>query len=194
MFKYGRYNKDIIILPIYDKKSDEVWSKIVDEKIKEVEPIGSVVLYGSRDSFIPHYVGKHDTVELKPTSMVSASDIRKDVSKRVVRDKNFRAGVIYGAYNNFATVHAVIDVAIMNEDNTEVLLGRKKNEKKFRFIGGFTDVTDDSYEQTVFRIHYWDEYNNNYLAVFEGNRDGVKLKENTKDDKPIRKKIKVHIP
>ena len=145
------YNKDMIILPIYDKKSDEVWSKIVDEKIKEVEPIGSVVLYGSRDSFIPHYVGKHDTVELKPSTMVSASDIRFYVSKRVVRDKNFRAGVIYGAYNNFATVHPVIDVAIMNEDDTEVLLGRKKNEKKFRFIGGFTDVTDDSYEQTVRR-------------------------------------------
>jgi bifunctional NMN adenylyltransferase/nudix hydrolase len=145
------YNKDMIILPINDKKRDDIWSKQVDEKIREVEPVGSVVLYGSRDSFIPHYEGKFDTIELVPNSIVSASQVRREVSKKVERTKEFRAGVIYGAYNNFATVHPVIDVAIMNGDETEVLLGRKKNERRFRFIGGFTDVTDESYEQTVRR-------------------------------------------
>ena len=145
------YDNEIVILPLYDRKSDEYWSKVLDEKIKEVEPVGSVVLYGSRDSFIPHYLGKYDTIELVPKSFVTASEVRKEVSKRVERTKEFRAGVIYGAYNNFATVHPVIDVAIMNEDDTEVLLGRKKLEKKFRFIGGFVDVTDKSLEQTVKR-------------------------------------------
>lgn len=145
------YDKEMVILPLYDRKSDEYWSKLLDEKIKEVEPVGSVVLYGSRDSFIPHYMGKHDTIELVPKSFVSASEVRIEVSKRVERTKEFRAGVIYGAYNNFATVHPVIDVAIMNEDDTEVLLGRKKTEKRFRFIGGFVDVTDISLEQTVKR-------------------------------------------
>lgn len=145
------YNKDMIILPINDKKRDDVWSKQVDEKIREVEPIGSVVLYGSRDSFIPHYKGQFDTIELVPNSIISASQVRIEVSKKVERTKEFRAGVIYGAYNNFATVHSVIDVAIMNGNETEVLLGRKKNERRFRFIGGFADVTDGSYEQTVRR-------------------------------------------
>jgi len=145
------YGNEMIILPINDRKSDEIWSDQVDSKIREVEPIGSVVLYGSRDSFIPHYKGKYDTIELVPKSFISASEVRKEISKRVERNKDFRAGVIYSTYNTYPTVHPVIDVAILNEDATEVLLGRKKNEQLFRFVGGFTDVTDESYEQTVVR-------------------------------------------
>ncbi len=145
------FNKDIIILPINDRKSNKIWSDQVDTKIREVESIGSVVLYGSKDSFIPYYEGKFDTIELVPKSMVNASDVRKEISKRVERTKEFRAGVIYSTYNTYPTVHPVIDVAIMNENETEVLLGRKKDEELFRFVGGFTDVTDKSYEQTVRR-------------------------------------------
>lgn len=145
------FNKDIIILPINDRKSNKIWSDQVDTKIREVESIGSVALYGSKDSFIPFYEGKFDTIELVPNTMVSASDVRKDISKRVVRDKNFRAGVIYSTYNTYPTVHPVIDVAILNEDETELLLGRKKDEELFRFVGGFTDVTDESYEITAKR-------------------------------------------
>ena len=139
------------IVPIHDRKSDEIWSKNLDEKIREIDSIGSVVLYGSRDSFIPHYSGKFDTIELVPEREISGTEIRIDVSKRIKRDKNFRAGIIYGAYNRFPVVHPVIDVAIMNEDETEVLLGRKPNEDLFRFIGGFVDVNDKSYEETVKR-------------------------------------------
>jgi len=145
------FNKDIIILPINDRKSNKIWSDQVDIKIREVESIGSVVLYGSKDSFIPFYEGKFDTIELVPKSMVSASDVRREISKRVERTKEFRAGVIYSTYNTYPTVHPVIDVAILNEEGTEVLLGRKKDEQLFRFVGGFTDVTDESYEQTVRR-------------------------------------------
>jgi bifunctional NMN adenylyltransferase/nudix hydrolase len=35
----------------------------------------------------------------------------------------------------------------MNEDDSAVLLGRKKGEKLFRFIGGFSEPTNDSFEQ-----------------------------------------------
>jgi bifunctional NMN adenylyltransferase/nudix hydrolase len=146
------YKNDIsVILPIYDNRSDEKWSKTLDEKIREIDAVASVVLYGSRDSFIPFYHGKFDTIELAPEREISASEIRIDVSKRVERDKAFRAGVIYGAYNRFPITHPVVDVAIMNDDESEVLLGRKKDEKPFRFVGGFVDVTDKSYEQTVRR-------------------------------------------
>jgi bifunctional NMN adenylyltransferase/nudix hydrolase len=151
MFEEEYGNRISVILPLNDKKSDFVWSKQVDTKIREVFPIGSVVLYGSRDSFIPHYKGNHKVIELVPSSMVSATDIRKAVSKKVHRSKEFRAGVIYACYNSFPIVHPVIDVAIMNDDESQVLLGRKKDETEFRFIGGFSDVSDENLEQTVRR-------------------------------------------
>jgi len=151
MFEEQYGNRISVILPLNDKKSDQVWSKQVDTKIREVFSLGSVVLYGSRDSFIPHYHGQFDVIELVPSSLVSATEIRNSVSKRVERSREFRAGVIYACYNSFNIVHPVIDVAIMNEDETKVLLGRKHQEDKFRFIGGFADVTDENLEQTVRR-------------------------------------------
>jgi bifunctional NMN adenylyltransferase/nudix hydrolase len=151
MFEEEYGNQISVILPLHDKKSDNVWSNQVDTKIREVFSLGSVVLYGSRDSFIPHYKGKFDVKELVPSSLVSATEIRKAVSKKIDRSKEFRAGVIYACYNSFPIVHPVIDVAILNDDETQVLLGRKKDENEFRFIGGFADVTDENYEQTVRR-------------------------------------------
>lgn len=154
MFEEQYGNRISVILPLNDKKSDHVWSKQVDSKIREVFPLGSAVLYGSRDSFIPHYHGQFEVIELVPSSLVSATEIRQSVSKKVERSREFRAGVIYACYNSFDLVHPVIDVAIMNEDESHVLLGRKKDETEFRFVGGFADVKDENLEQTVRREAY----------------------------------------
>lgn len=140
------------ILPLRDiKKSDELWSKQIDEKVREVFSMGSVVLYGSRDSFIPHYVGGFDTCELESENKISATQIRKEVSNKVERNASFRAGMIYSAYNTYPHVYPTVDIAIVSEDDTKVLLGRKPYEKEFRFVGGFTDVTDNSYEHAASR-------------------------------------------
>lgn len=141
------------VLPLYDKRSDAVWAKQVDSKIREISPLGSVVLYGSRDSFIPYYAphGKFPTRELEPEEFVSATEVRESVKNKVLRSKEFRAGMIYAANSTFPFNYCTIDVAIMNEDETEVLLGRKAEENKFRFIGGFSDVGDCSLEKTLRR-------------------------------------------
>ena len=141
------------VLPLYDKKNDSDWAKQVDSKVREVSPLGSVVLYGSRDSFIPFYAphGKFPTRELEPEEFVSATEVREDIRNKVLRSKEFRAGMIYAANSTFPFNYCTIDVAIMNEDNTEVLLGRKSYEKEFRFIGGFTDTGDVSLEHTLRR-------------------------------------------
>jgi bifunctional NMN adenylyltransferase/nudix hydrolase len=144
-------NSFSVILPLNDKKLDEVWSKQVDSKIKEVFPLGSAVLYGSKDSFIPHYKGRHNTIELETEVIISAKDIREAVSKRVLPTKDFRSGIIYNTYNRYPIVHPTIDVAILNDNETQVLLGRKHDEVQFRFIGGFVDVEDEALEQTVRR-------------------------------------------
>lgn len=134
----------LTIMPLSDNKSDEIWSKQLDSKIKEVFPLGSVTIYGSRDSFIPYYKGVNKTLELQPDVFVSATDIRELASKKVISSSEFRAGIIYSVYNQFPVVYSTVDIAIIKDD--EILLGQKMNETEWRFIGGFVDVTDESDE------------------------------------------------
>lgn len=131
------------ILPIHDNRDDLKWSKEIDSRIREVFPLGSVTLYGSRDSFIPHYLGAFKTIELESKIYVSATDIRKTVSEKILSSKEFRAGVIYSTYNKYPVVFSTVDVAIVNDSN-ELLLGRKNSDpiNTYRFVGGFVDPTD----------------------------------------------------
>ena len=48
---------NVTIMPLQDRRLDDVWSKQLDSRIREVYPTGSVLLYGGRDSFISHYKG-----------------------------------------------------------------------------------------------------------------------------------------
>ena len=139
----------LTIMPLSDNKSNEIWSKQLDSKIKEVFPLGSVTIYGSRDSFIPYYFGVNKTLELQPDVFVSATDIREVASKKVIGSSEFRAGIIYSVYNQFPVVYSTVDVAIIKND--EILLGQKLGETQWRFIGGFVDTTDESDEAAAKR-------------------------------------------
>lgn len=46
---------------------------------------------------------------------------------------------------------AAVDIAVVDCDRERVLLGRKPDQKLFRFIGGFVDVADESYEEAALR-------------------------------------------
>lgn len=137
------------ILPLPDMKDDYLWSKQVDNKVREVFPMGTAVLYGARDSFLPYYKGVLETIELEATQKVSATSVRKEVSNKVEKSEEFRSGVIYSAYSTYPVTYPTVDVAVM--DGYKILMGRKSDENKFRFIGGFVDVTDKSYEDTAIR-------------------------------------------
>ena len=139
----------LTIMPLSDNKSNEIWSKQLDSKIKEVFPLGSVTIYGSRDSFIPYYFGVNKTLELQPDVFISATDIREVASKKVISSSEFRAGIIYSVYNQFPVVYSTVDVAIIKND--EILLGQKLGETQWRFIGGFVDTTDESDEAAAKR-------------------------------------------
>ena len=139
-----------MIAPLADQKSNEVWSKSVDEKVRDIFPSGSVTLYGSKDSFIPYYFGSFKTSELEPEVYVSATDIRKEISKKILSSSDFRAGIIYSAYNQYPIMHSTVDVLIKDKDG-RILLGKKSNENKWRFVGGFVDPTDESDEAAAKR-------------------------------------------
>jgi bifunctional NMN adenylyltransferase/nudix hydrolase len=144
---------DIVILALPDFGDDRRWSSELDKRVKEVYPIGDILLYGGRDSFIPYYKkggGQFDCEELNEYgTFVSGTEVRKMVSEEVKDSVDFRAGVIYQSYNQYPKVHPCVDVAIT--DNDKVLLAKRPYEDSWRLIGGFSRPTDSSYEHTARR-------------------------------------------
>lgn len=159
--------KTVTILPLPNMSSDHAWSESVDRQISEIYPMCSnVILYGGRDSFIPHYHGRFKTCDLSVefphrfgTDCVSATQVREEVSSSPVDSSDFRRGVIYARYNTWPQVIPCVDVVVVknarpNEtgrDRFDILLGRKPNEKLLRFAGGHVDIEDPSYELAALR-------------------------------------------
>jgi bifunctional NMN adenylyltransferase/nudix hydrolase len=142
---------DITVLYINDVNCDGAWSKNLDTLIIEnIGPTTTAVLYGGRDSFINHYAGNFPTCELEQEGYISGSEIRKDVSIKTKASSDFRAGVIWVAYNQYPKAIPTVDVAIWDSDRNKLLLARKKNEPQYRFIGGFAQG-QGNYEQDARR-------------------------------------------
>lgn len=141
---------EMVILPQLDQKSDIVWSKNLDSQISLVFPDKKALLYGSRDSFIPHYFGRHKTVELQPSIQMSGTDIRNEVAKEPINSEDFRKGIIYNAAAQRDKVYPTVDVACYN-DSGQLLMAKKPFEDKWRFVGGFVDTTDENWEMAARR-------------------------------------------
>lgn len=141
-----KHYPDVQIIPLSDVGDDYKWSSILDERIREVYPHGNVILYGSRDSFIPHYHGKFETSELAPTHVISGTITRQQISDEVLGSRDFRKGIIYACTNRFPSGYPTVDVAAIQIINGKphVLLCKKPGEIKWRFIGGFFDPEKDT--------------------------------------------------
>lgn len=141
---------DVVILPLKDQRSNEKWSYILDNEIKTPFGERTALLYGGRDSFIPYYSGRYPTTELVTDVFLSGTEIRKQVSREILSSNDFRAGVIHANYAQRACTYPTVDVVAYN-DNNQILLGKKPNETKYRFIGGFVDRTDENWEAAAKR-------------------------------------------
>jgi bifunctional NMN adenylyltransferase/nudix hydrolase len=142
---------NVVIAYIMDQPSDIVWSTKLDEQIKILTgPKQSVILYGSRDSFISSYSGKYLTQELIQDRWVSGTEIRAMLKNQVRGSRDFRHGVIWASWQRFDTVYTTVDIAVFR-NNEDLLLARKPNESLWRFPGGFVDKRDNSNEQAAMR-------------------------------------------
>jgi len=141
---------NVIILPIRDMRDNAKWSQQVDTMIGMPFGEKKTVIYGSRDSFIPYYSGKHSIIELDPTSDYNATNIREEVAKETLSSEDFRAGIIYSVFNQRPKLYSTVDICAYN-DKGEILMAKKPNEKYWRFIGGFVDTTDKSKEHAALR-------------------------------------------
>lgn len=155
---------DINVLYIKDMPSDEAWSRKLDEMVNEVGlPGQSAVLYGSRESFIPHYKGQFPVRELvaENEAYYSGTLVRKEIARSSARSSaDFRAGVIFASANRHPIAYCTVDVAIFDSNrwvephDTRILLVRKHNERHFRFPGGFSEPTSPSLEADARREAY----------------------------------------
>lgn len=139
---------NLLIDKISDRRDDNVWSKELDHRIREITPRGKVTLYGSRDSFIQHYFGAHKekVVELEPTVFTSGTEVRRDICAEVKADPMFRRGVIHGTSQRWDSGQPTVDVAITKQDANGVvsfLMVRKEEEFLVRFCGGYFDPKVD---------------------------------------------------
>ena len=142
---------DIIVLPVSDNPSDKIWSDSMDGLLKSVFPGEHFVLYGSRDSFIPYYSGRYETVELPEHGDYNATELRKQYADKVFDSNDFRAGILYALYNQYTKVYPTVDIALFRNNKTELLLGKKAINNKWRFVGGFADPEDAGYESAAKR-------------------------------------------
>lgn len=145
---------DLIICPLADLRTDEEWSKNLDNLIRTISPVGQVILYGSRDSFIPYYKGKFKTYEVEHTKLDSATEKRREICQEVVASREFRMGSIYSTYQRFPSSMLTVDAAIVKiveKSKCLMLVAKKPGESKYRFVGGFVDPTDNSSEDALIR-------------------------------------------
>jgi bifunctional NMN adenylyltransferase/nudix hydrolase len=152
------------VLPLADTRDDSSWSASLDTAIASaITGPADIVLYGGRDSFVPHYNGKHAPVELAlpvEAQGVSGTMVRDEFANKVIESPEFRAGLIYAAAHQYPVVNPTVDVAIFDTTYSEVLLGRKPSDPKgkWRFIGGFAEKTRPAYEDDV-RVEAYEEAN-----------------------------------
>ncbi len=159
-----------VVMPLKDMPVDEDWTRAVDDQISGAIGDSSVTIYGSRDSFIPHYSGRYKTVQLPSSYNISGTQSREAASKEVRAERAFRVGVIYASCNRYPISYQCVDAVIWRPiqtnklkagpsnslkwgEDTEILLGHKRTDPvgKLRFIGGFMQPGDSSLEDGAVR-------------------------------------------
>lgn len=142
----------VTVLPLKDVGNDSGWSHNLDDLIESVvSPTQTVMLYGGRDSFLAAYNGRYPTQELFQEGHLSGTQVRDQIKREVLPNKDFRAGVIWASANRHPTTYPTVDVAIFDGTTSKLVLARKQYESLWRFPGGFANPNSASYEDDAVR-------------------------------------------
>lgn len=137
---------------IDDNRDDIVWSKNLDKQVsKWTSPGQTVTIYGGNDNLLKVYKGKYPTAELESDIFVSSAEIRRNIINSYPPTKDFRAGLIAATGLRYPTCFTAVDIAVYDSVKKQILLARKPGEKQYRFVGGFSDPQNDSFESDAVR-------------------------------------------
>ncbi len=143
-----RYGDDVQVEEMPDLPDDRIWSQELDRRILDLRLEGEVTLYGTEEDFVQRYSGRY----LAKVLEAKEEDFPENPHMEALENlRDFRAGIIYANMRRFPTVYPTVDIAVFRNDGRELLLARKANETKYRLPGGFTDPTDESYEDAALR-------------------------------------------
>ncbi len=131
-------------------RDNERWSALLDGTIANNIPKGTtcVQLY-LPNALADKYTGEYEVTRMK--DIPGLTDVSKPVSVKPSISNDFRQGIMFAEQRRFPLVYSTVDIALINPTCDFVLLGRKPNEKKWRFPGGFVDPTDASKEDAWHR-------------------------------------------
>ncbi len=143
----------ISFFPLYDHPDDKVWSKSLDDTIKEYHGSWSVKLYHGQDSFTLVYTGEYPTVEVEHADIGNSGTLhRKFIAENPSHSQEFAKGVIWANLNKFPTVYGVVDVVAWNRlVPNEVCLITKTGRSGLQFPGGFTEISSSSDEDDALK-------------------------------------------
>lgn len=148
------YPGKFLITYINDSPSDEIWSRNLDNIVTTISGNRASILYGSRDSFKSHYLGKYPVDVYQQKIICSGTDQRELYGQVIKSSKDWRSGVIYGTQNRYPTVYPTVDIAIVEYAYNKpkyVYLAKKATDTLLRFVGGFVDPTDNDFVDAALR-------------------------------------------
>lgn len=157
----------ITVLPLNDYQDDRVWAQQIDSLL---DPKHTWTGISGPDGFSKAYQaagGQCDVMIHRQESPLSESTRRRQDIGEHLRIDNLdkRQALIWTAHNLHNQVFPTVDMVCvrdhgmptydnMIEPQTDVLVGRKKYEKLFRFPGGFVDLKDASLMDAAKREFY----------------------------------------
>jgi bifunctional NMN adenylyltransferase/nudix hydrolase len=122
-------------------KAPERWENVFD----------NVKIYGGEHTFVRYFQGTEyeSLVHPLPNEIyVNEEANGNQVPSSVKGTLEFRTGVHFTVKNQYPKVYPTVDVAVFDGD--KLLLARKPNENKYRFIGGFVDP-NEKFEDAAIR-------------------------------------------
>lgn len=148
------YPKLFKIAYVKDENDDKVWSENLDKVIDNFISTDSqnAVIYGSYDNTIKHYCGKYNTEIYTSEIIQSETNARFYAGSKVQNSSEWRAGAVWSAQQQYDKVYPTVDCVIFTDTTfSKIWMAKKANESKLRFVGGFADPNDNSFEETAIR-------------------------------------------
>jgi len=130
--------------------SSDSWSIDLDQKLRGRFPDQRIVLYGGRDSFIPHYSGTLETVELPGDLPISGTERRAGIE--FPNTCEGRSALIHAARTRYPINYRTVDLAIIDPARDQVLMiGKNVHGGAVSFTGGYNDRKGETDLEAVLR-------------------------------------------